>query len=67
MFFDQLLLAARKVLLVYFDPLLCAAHYIPFISNHNKVNVKLFSKNFVFWKPTKRNLLLLALATGNKR
>ena len=35
MYFDQLLLAARKVHVVYLDQQLGAAHYINFVSNHN--------------------------------
>ena len=36
MYFDQLLLAARKVHVVHFDQLFGAAHYIHFLSNHDK-------------------------------
>ena len=36
MYFDQLLLAARKVHVVYFD--FGAVHYIHFTSNHNTAN-----------------------------
>ena len=37
MYFDQLLLAARQVNVVYSDQLVGAAHYIHFISNHDTV------------------------------
>ena len=37
LYFDQLLLAARKVHVVFLDQLLGAAHYTHFISNHDKM------------------------------
>ena len=40
-YFDQLLLAPRKVHAVYFDQLLGAAHYLHFISNHNRKSEEL--------------------------
>ena len=39
MYFDQLLLAAHQVHVVYSDQLLGAAHYIHFISNHDIMHV----------------------------
>ena len=45
MYFDQLLLAARKVHVVYLDQLLGAAHYTHFISNHDKHKIENFQRN----------------------
>ena len=50
MYFDQLLLAARKVHVVYLDQLLGAAHYIHFISNHDNMRLEIFRKSSkCFW------------------
>ena len=46
MYFDQLLLAAHKVHVVFFDQLLVAAHYIHFISNHDKTKEEIISPHW---------------------
>ena len=54
MYFNQLLLAARKIHVVYFDELFGAAHYIHFISNQDSTKKSFeFVYSFFFENTTK--------------